>query len=161
MKLLVVNKKIYLILLIGLLIANYGIASYVRANYREVSSLQQQLKLETEKIARFKEGDFVEQDHTLLPSQINLSEFITKLEELVAKSEINLINFTSNDKLTNEQIVKLPLEASFVGGYRDLIEFVVSLEQQERLVTIEELKLKDTEEDKLRMDLLLIIYALQ
>ncbi|MCK8826648.1 type 4a pilus biogenesis protein PilO [Natroniella acetigena] len=161
MRLLTVTKKGHLILLIGLLIANYGAAIYVRSNYREVANLQQQLRSETEKVARFKESDLIEQDDFVVPSQIKLSEFITQLEQVVAKYEISLINFTSDSKSETEEVIKLPLEVSFVGDYKNLINLILDLEQQERLVTIEELKLKGTEEDKLRMNLLLNMYALQ
>ncbi|WP_408954669.1 type 4a pilus biogenesis protein PilO [Natroniella sp. ANB-PHB2] len=161
MRLLTVTKKSYLILLIALLIANYGTMIYVRSNYREVASLQQKSKLEIEKATRFKDSNLIEQKDFVLPSQIKLSEFISQLEEMIAKYEISLINFTPNSKFETEQLVKLPLEASFRGGYKDLTNFILDLEGQDRLVTIEELGLKNIAENKLSLDLLIHIYALQ
>lgn len=95
-----------------------------------------------------------------LPKQLKLNQFLVQLESLIDKQGIILNNFRPQDELKEKGFIRLPIELFLSGSYQDIVSLLSSLESLERLIKVSSISIKDNNNNRLSLRLVLNIFAL-
>ena len=78
----------------------------------------------------------------LLPSDEDVSELIRLFSSQAQKKRIKIVSMTPQSPILLESFFSVPIEVHMQGRYRDIGEFMASLDSFPRLITLQKLSLK-------------------
>lgn len=99
--------------------------------------------------------------NSMLPSKIELTDFLKNIELISEENRISLENVYPQDLIKSSEYIKIPINLLFLGNYQNIISFFNRIEKMDRLVTIDNLAIVKNKDDKLEVEILLYIYALK
>ena len=93
------------------------------------------------------------------PYQLNTNQFLYKIKKLLKKTKVKLNKYLPQKVIKKDSYIKLPIFLELSGDYEALNSFLKELKEIDRLVTIEKIKLIQSDQS-LNSNLLIAIYSL-
>ena len=94
-----------------------------------------------------------------IPYQMQSNQFLNQIKDLITNTKLKLNKYMPEDMIKEEEYVKLPILLEVTGDYKALNTFFKELEELNRLVTVEKIKILNQDE-QLKSELLVAIYSL-
>ncbi|MGM0501815.1 MAG: type 4a pilus biogenesis protein PilO [Bacillota bacterium] len=95
----------------------------------------------------------------IIPYQLQTNQFLDVIRRLLAETKVTLNKYVPQEIVKTESYIKLPIFLELTGDYQAVKSFFRELEELNRLVTIEKIKLYQAGE-KFKTDLKIAIYSL-
>lgn len=126
----------------------------------DFQNLRQELNSKKNLLETKLEGELAEEKLLkAIPYQMQSSQFLKKLKKLSAKTKLEINKYLPEDIIKKQGYFKLPILLEVSGNYEGLNDFFAELESTTRLVTVEQLRVFN-EQEQLRSKLLIAIYSL-
>ncbi len=99
-----------------------------------------------------------------LPEQMNQGEFINFLQRTAIENQIKIISLIPNEiqSVEESELKKLPIEIKIESNYIQLINFLKTIEESERLIQIKNVSIKGKDNgEKINCELKAEIFSLE
>lgn len=142
------------------LVKVFDLKQIVNDQQMDFQNLQQELNSKKNLLETKLEGDLAEEKLLkAIPYQMQSSQFLKALKKLSSKTKLELNKYLPEDIVKKKGYFKLPILLEVSGNYEDLDSFFAELENLTRLVTIEQVRIIN-KQDQLKSKLLIAIYSL-
>lgn len=88
-----------------------------------------------------------------LPSETEMPGLLEEISGAARNSGLALRSITLKDEVEQEYFIELPMDIEIVGGYHDLANFINTVAQLPRIVTLHNFSIEQTEGNRLLMRL--------
>lgn len=164
-----INKIIIAaIVLIALFLIGLNVYSFlqIRSLSNELNISAAKLEERQQKLAELtkieqKKEDLTAAFETLkkkIPLAPTENQVINTVEEYAEANRADLINLQIGKYKEDGELIQIPLNMSFKGRFSDLVKFLSTLENSERLIRIDGINLTKEADSKIRADIIALTY---
>lgn len=83
----------------------------------------------------------------ILPDDPETPAFLNTLQDVATVSGVNLISWSPTDEVPEEFYAKVPMKLTFSGKFHQVVKFFYSVGQQDRIINMEDIKIKKDKPD--------------
>ena len=83
----------------------------------------------------------------ILPDDPEMPAFLSTLQDVATVSGVNLMSWSPTEEVPEEFYAKVPMKLTLSGKFHQVVKFFHSVGQQDRIINIEDIRIKKTKVD--------------
>jgi type IV pilus assembly protein PilO len=83
----------------------------------------------------------------ILPDDPEMPTFLSTIQDVATMSGVNLTSWSPTEEITDEFYAKLPMKLTLAGKYHQVAKFFHGVGQQDRIINIEDIRIKKSRAD--------------